>query len=362
MEASAQQMLEKFDWPHTGPVALCPLGKGHINRTYCATDARGKVAVLQRLNPHVFADGTAVMENMSRVCAHLREKLKAEGFDPAQAARRTLSLVSARDGGAFVRDDDGALWRCMPYIEGTVSIDWTDSPHCARQAAFAFGEFSRRMADLPAPPLKETLPGFHDTKARFAAFVAAFKADRAGRAAEAACDIDFVLGRESLAGELQGLGLPARTVHNDTKLNNVLFDKVTGNALSVADLDTVMPGLVLHDFGDLARSVTNTAQEDEQDLSLVRVNERLFAALIDGFVQGARGVLGRDEIAYFPLAARTITLELGMRFLTDYLDGDLYFKTSRPGQNLDRARVHFRLLKSMEAARARLETVAVSAV
>jgi len=358
MSAHAQTMLATFDWPHTGPVALRPLGAGHINRTFAVTDARGETAVLQQLNPHVFVNGQAVMENTARVCAHLREKLKAEGFDEAQAARRALRLTPTRDGRDFARDAGGAFWRCMPYIAGTVSFEKVDSPQRARAAAFAFGQFSRRMADLPAPALKETLPGFHDTLGRFGAFERALKADRAGRADTVAAEADFVLGRAALAGELQSLGLPERTVHNDTKLNNVLFDESSGDVLCVADLDTVMPGLVLHDFGDLARSVTNTAGEDETDLSRVRVDETLFAALAQGFVQGASDVMGRDEIAHFALAARTITFELGMRFLTDYLDGDVYFRTHRPAQNLDRARVHFRLLESMEAARTRLEGAA----
>ena len=354
MEA-ARRILAQFDLPPSMKEAsLSALGRGHINRTLLAKGSDGAACVLQRLNPLVFPNGEAVMENFSRVCAHLREQLLREGVPAAQADDRALRLIKTRDGHDWVRDKDGALWRCMPHLNNTRTLEKLENTHQAYHAAFAFGTFIRRLADLPPPALKITIPDFHNTKARLSAFLTALKTDRVGRAAEIAFEADFVAAREKLAGELSDKGLAQCTVHNDTKLNNVLFDARGEQALCVVDLDTVMPGLLLHDFGDMARSAANAAAEDERDLSRVFVDETVFAALARGFRAGAGPVVSREEVASFPLAAETIVFECALRFLTDYLDGDRYFNISRPKQNLERARVHLRLLESFENARKRL--------
>ncbi len=337
-------------------------GSGHINDTYAVSfDQEGcrRRYVLQRINTRVFKDVDALMENIARVCAHAARRVAADGGP--DAARRALTLVPTRDGAPFWRDAEGGSWRAYDFIEGATSFDKIESPAQARVAAQAFGEFQRLLADLPAPRLRETIPHFHDTRRRFDNLERSARADAAGRAAAAAAEIGFARSREALVDSLLGLqasgAIPERITHNDTKLNNVMLDDATGKALCIIDLDTVMPGLALYDFGDMARSATNAAAEDEADLSLVRMQMPVFAALVEGYRAGAGPLLNAAEVANLALAGRVITFEIGIRFLTDFLDGDIYFKTRRPTHNLDRARNQFALLRSMEEQRAAMESL-----
>jgi hypothetical protein len=326
-----------------------PYGSGHINDTFAVTveQPRGpRRYILQRINQRVFRDVPALMDNVARVCAHTARRRT----DPR---RQTLELVPTRAGGSFYRDEAGGFWRAYLFVEHSVSFDIVDRPERAYEAALAFGEFQQQLVDLPGPRLHETIAGFHDTRRRFAAFRQACAADTAGRVAAAGPEIAFAREHEALAGVLLDLHargeIPERITHNDTKLNNVLFDERTGAALCVIDLDTVMPGLALYDFGDLVRSASNAAAEDETDLARVRMQLPVFEALVRGYVAGTAGALNAAERAHLPVAARLITFEIGLRFLTDFLQGDIYFKVRRPGHNLDRARNQFALVRSMEA-------------
>ena len=335
-------------------------GSGHINDTYAVTfDQSGRSVryVLQRINHRVFKDVPALMENIARVCAHVSGRVAGE----PDAARRGLKLVPARDGAAYHRDPAGDCWRAYHFIENATSFDKIESPEQARVAARAFGGFQRLLADLPGPRLRETIPDFHHTRKRFEALERAIRDDAAGRAAGVAAEIDFARGQEGLVDrllDLQARGdVPERITHNDTKLNNVMLDDATGEALCVIDLDTVMPGLALYDFGDMARSATNAAAEDERDLSRVRMQLPVFAALVEGYLAGAGSLLNAAERANLALAGRVITFEIGIRFFTDHLQGDVYFKVARPGHNLDRARNQFALVRSMEEQKAAMEAL-----
>ena len=331
------------------PAAAAPLGNGHIHDTYLVTCGAGSAVhryVLQRLNRAVFPDPDLLMANVARVLAHLHAKL-----GPERAAREALSLVPARDGSPSVRDGEGETWRAYRYVAGASSHDEPRTPRDAYQAARAFATFARLLGDLPAPPLAETIRGFHDTTARLAALERAAAADRAGRAAAARAEIDFALAGVGLADALSSLQrrglLAARVVHNDTKLNNVLLDDATGDAACVIDLDTVMPGLVLHDVGDLVRSAAGAAAEDDPDHWRHVVVPERFAAIARGFVDGLGDELSALERSSLVLAARVMTFECGIRFLADHVDGDRYFRVHRPGHNLDRCRAQFALLRSL---------------
>ena len=325
-------------------------GSGHIHDSFLARYARGPAGgevLLQRFNERVFPDPGRVMENVLRVTEHLRAQL---GGEP-DAERRALTVLPAASGGVTWRDAQDRLWRAFVFIAGAHSREGAAQAGDARLAAFAFARFQRALADLPAPRLHETLADFHHTPKRLAALAAAVVADPCGRAAGAAPEIDFALGHQPLAGLLhqawEAATAAGRVTHNDTKLNNVLFDDRTGEALCVVDLDTVMPGLPLHDFGDLARFALLPA-EDERDLARVAVSLPLFEELARGWILGMGPAWERAELGLLPTAARVMTLECGMRFLTDFLAGDVYFKTGRPAQNLDRARAHFQLVRRLE--------------
>jgi Ser/Thr protein kinase RdoA (MazF antagonist) len=330
-----------------------PHGNGHINDTYVVSfDQKGRRTryVLQRINTRVFADVPALMENMVRVCAHVGARVAVDG-DP-EASRRSLRLVPTCSGASFYRDPAGGSWRAYHFIERAISFDKVQSPRQARAAAQAFGEFQQLLADFKPPRLRETIPFFHDTRRRYEALDRAIRADRVARAGRAAREIEFARRRENLADALHDLcargEISERIAHNDTKLNNVLFDDVSGEALCVIDLDTVMPGLALCDFGDLARSATSAVDEDETDLSRVGLQLPIFAQLVEGYCAGAGALVGPAERGHLPLAARVLTFETGIRFLTDFLSGDVYYKTTRPEHNLDRARNQLALLRSME--------------
>jgi aminoglycoside phosphotransferase (APT) family kinase protein len=343
-------------------VAAVPHGSGHINDTFAVTVSQAGTAVryiFQRINHRIFTDVPALMDNILRVTSHQQARLAATGAD--DASRRSITVIPARDGKPYVRDNGGAWWRAYLFIERALTHDKIESAAQARTAAQAFGEFQRLLADLPGGRLSETIPAFHDTPRRYATFEAAAQTDVAGRAAGCADDVAFARSKEPLARTLTDLlaaGLvPERVTHNDTKLNNVMLDDDTGAGVCVIDLDTVMPGLSLYDFGDMVRSATNAAAEDETDLTKVVARPEIFAALAEGFLAGAGAALNDVERAHLVIAGRVITYEIGLRFLTDHLQGDVYFKIKRPGHNLDRARNQFALVRSLEAQSGAFEKI-----
>ena len=328
-------------------ISVSPHGSGHINDTYCAVfDQAGARTrqVLQRINHHVFKQPAGLMENVHRVTTHLGAKLA----DQADAGRRSLRLIPARDGRPWVVDAQGNYWRMYAFIENARTYDAVECPGHAFAAARAFGQFQRLLADLPAPRLHDTIPDFHHTPSRYAALETALAADAANRARQAGPEIAFARKRQGITRRLIDAGLPERVTHNDTKLNNVMLDDVTGEGVCVIDLDTVMPGLALYDFGDLVRTSTSPAAEDERDLSTVRMQFPMFEALVRGYLASAGELLTAREKELLPLAGKLITFEIGLRFLTDFLAGDTYFKVHREQHNLDRCRTQFKLVESIE--------------
>lgn len=330
-----------------------PFGNGHINDTFLLTfEVRrmGRLKViLQRMNKKVFGNPVQLMENIMGVTSYLREKIIANGGDPE---RETLNVIPATDGKPYYQDSFGDYWRSYIYITEATSYDRVDNPEQFYQSGVAFGNFQRLLADYPAETLFETIKGFHDTAARLEVFKKAVEDDVMGRADEVRDEIQFVLDREDLAnylGECQANGeIPLRVTHNDTKLNNIMIDDKTGKGICVIDLDTVMPGLAVNDFGDSIRFGASTAAEDETDLSKVSCSMELFEVYTKGFIEGCAGRLTPREIELLPMGAKAMTYECGMRFLTDYLQGDEYFKIHREKHNLDRCRTQFKLVKDME--------------
>ncbi|MDR3051119.1 MAG: aminoglycoside phosphotransferase family protein [Oscillospiraceae bacterium] len=323
---------------------------GHINDTYALTLAApaGRI-ILQRVNTTVFTQPVQLMENMVRITDFLRRRLAEAGGDPD---RETLRPLPDADGGYLYWDADGAPWRAFPYIEGTVTHQRVTDAAQLYEAGCAFGRFQCLLDGFPAGVLHEVIPRFHDTARRCRALQDAEAADPIGRAASVRRELAFAGERFASAGLLQTLldtgELPLRVTHNDTKINNVLMDKDTGHAVCVIDLDIVMPGSLLFDFGDAIRSGVNTADEDERDLDRVRMDADCYRAFTQGFLRHIAGHLTPRERALLPVAARLMTYECGVRFLTDHINGDTYFHISRPGHNLDRARTQFHLLAQLE--------------
>jgi aminoglycoside phosphotransferase (APT) family kinase protein len=326
---------------------ITPYGSGHINDTWCAVFDQGGVPVrhiLQRINTHIFRNPVALMENIQRVTSHLAAKSATE----PDHERRVLALIPARDGRAWHVDTEGSYWRAYRFIEGAHSYDAVESAQQAYQAARAFGRFQHMLVDLPAPRLHDTIPDFHNTPKRFAAFAQAVTDDAVGRATHARAEIHFAFAHQSIAAMLLDANLPERVTHNDTKFNNVLLDDATGEAICVIDLDTVMPGLSLYDFGDMVRTTTSPAMEDEQDLSKVGLQIPMFEALVRGYLSSAGSFLTKAEKQHLAVAGKVIAFEQGIRFLADYLAGDTYYKIHRDGHNLDRCRTQFKLVESIE--------------
>ncbi|HEV2214590.1 MAG TPA: aminoglycoside phosphotransferase family protein [Terracidiphilus sp.] len=345
------------------PTSATPHGSGHIHDTFCVEFARDSVqaglrqrAILQRMNERIFRDVPALMDNIDRVTRHLAAKVAGEPEDE----RRALRLIPTREGGTWLRDEAGDAWRAYHMIERARTVDAVTGPEQAFEAGKAFGGFQRMLADLPAPRLHETIPDFHHTPKRFAALKRAIEADAVWRAKTAAAEIAFALAQEPKARVMLDAGLPERVTHNDTKINNVMLDEATGAGLCVIDLDTVMPGFAPYDFGDLVRTVTSLAAEDERDLSKVRLEWELYEALLRGYLTATREFLTRDERGLLAFGGWLITFQIGMRFLTDYLEGDRYFKVHREGQNLDRCRTQFALARQIEAEAARMDRLAES--
>ena len=329
-------------------------GSGHINDTYLLTFEIGDMGdmkvILQRMNREIFTKPVELMENIVGVTAHLRKKIIENGGNPE---RETLNIIPAKDGKAYFVDSKGEYWRSYKFITDATCYDRVKSPEDFYESAVAFGNFQRLLADYPAGTLYETIEGFHDTRARFEAFKQAVEKDVCGRADSVRKEIQFVLDHEDVTkvfGELQEKGeIPLRVTHNDTKLNNIMIDNVTRKGICVIDLDTVMPGLAMNDFGDSIRFGASTGAEDERDLSKVSCSMELYETYVKGFLKGCGGSLTPREIELLPMGAKVMTYECGMRFLTDYLEGDHYFKIQREGHNLDRARTQFKLVADMEA-------------
>lgn len=327
-------------------------GKGHINDTFCVVckTPEGGTArfILQRLSQAAFPHPEEVMENFVGITSYLRREILAEGGDPL---RETLSLVKTGDGADFVTDAEGRAWRLMPFIENAECYQ-SATPELFAASGRAFGRFQYMLRDYPARTLHETIPHFHDTESRFEQFLAALEADKMNRAEGVSPEIQFILRRKADCGvalrALREGKLPLRVTHNDTKLNNILIDRDTHEGICIIDLDTTMPGLAINDFGDSIRFGANHCLEDEQDLTKVNFDISLYEVFTRGFLEGARGSLTSAELEYLPWGARLMTLECGIRFLTDYLDGDHYFHVSHPRQNLDRARTQLKLVKDME--------------
>lgn len=346
-----KEVIGNFAFPGT-MLECIPFGNGHINDTFRLTydtEAGQKRFILQKMNKSIFTKPVELMENISGVTAWLRKKVQENGGD---VEREALSLINGNDGKPYYVDSTGEYWRVYFFIEGTTSYDQVECDNDFYQSAVAFGKFQGLLADYPAETLHETIVNFHNTVDRFHKFQAVLQADVCGRAKDVQEEIQFVLERESLAHvlcDLQEKGeLPLRVTHNDTKLNNILIDNETGNAICAVDLDTVMPGLAVNDFGDAIRFGASTAAEDEQDLSKVSCDLHLYEVFTKGFIEGCGGALTEKELEMLPMGAIMMTFECGMRFLTDYLDGDNYFKIHREGHNLDRCRTQFTLVKDME--------------
>ena len=327
-------------------------GNGHINDTYMMSFEKDGVIhrySLQHMNRSVFKDPVTLMNNILQVTDYLKEQIKKQGGDPQ---RETLDFVRAKTGEPYFIDSFGEYWRAYHYVEDAYALEEVKNPQDFYESAVAFGRFQRMLADFPADRLKETIEGFHDTKARFKAFEKAVEEDVCGRAAEVQKEIQFVKDRYDVAcvlGDLLEAGeLPLRVTHNDTKSNNVLIDNATGKGLCVIDLDTVMPGLAVNDFGDSIRFGANTGAEDEKDLTKVSCDLNLYDVYAKGFVEGCGGALTDMEIECLPIGAKVMTYECGMRFLTDYLSGDTYFKIDYPTHNLDRTRTQLKLVWDME--------------
>lgn len=333
---------------------------GHINSTFCATYETASGArqryILQRINEKVFKDPLAVMRNVECVTRHINWKVLRVKKD---LGGQTLSLYPGRGGRCWVEGPNGGIWRCYNCIESCHTYDVVENTRQAFEAARAFGSFQDLVSDLPVGEIEETIPHFHHTRRRFERLMEVAAADPLGRLAAVREEFEFVRAREGVVDRLLNLEaegvIPVRITHNDTKINNVMIDEETDRAVCVVDLDTVMPGLALYDFGDLARSATSPAAEDERDLSKVVMQMPLFEALAEGYLDAAGEFLLDAEVDHLAFSGRLITLEIGIRFLTDFLEGDVYFKIHRDGHNLDRCRTQLKLVEQMEAQEAAME-------
>lgn len=331
------------------------LRNGHINTTYRACyrteDGHEDRYILQRINDYVFKDPAQVMRNVEKVTRHITWKLLRRRRD---AAGQTLNLFPARGGRNYiVLPEEGGMWRCYNNIEGTHTYDVVENTRQAYQAGFAFGSFQDLICDMNPEDIRESIPDFHNTPKRYADLLRSAEADVKGRAATCQAELELLKSWENRYSRITDMlasgEIPTRITHNDTKINNVMLDEETDDAVCVIDLDTVMPGSVLYDFGDMVRTATCMAQEDEEDLSKVKMEMPFFESLAEGYLDAAHGFLTQKEVEFLPFSGWLITTEIGIRFLTDYLDGDLYFRTSKPEHNLIRARNQFKLAQSIDS-------------
>lgn len=339
-----------------------PYGDGHINDTYALVFENGGVNkryILQRMNKSVFPDIETLMENVALVTEFLSEKIAERGGDKE---RETLTLIRTNEGKTYYTDAEGGCWRAFLFIENTIAYQTVDNAHIFEDTGEAFGKFISGLADFDASSLGEVIKKFHDTRDRYAKFTTALVADKVGRAASASEEIKFVKERESycdkIVGMLERKEIPLRVTHNDTKLNNILIDADSKKPVCVIDLDTIMPGSLLYDFGDAVRFGCSTAAEDEKDLEKVHFDLDLYEAFAKGFLSGIGTSITEKEVENLSTGAILMTFECGMRFLTDYLDGDNYFKTAYPEHNLVRCRTQFKLVSEMEAALDKMNLIA----
>lgn len=327
---------------------------GLINATYRVTyeksDGVRERYILQRINPNVFKDPKAVMKNVERVTRHINWKVLRVQKD---ASGQTLNLYPARGGKFYAMGPNGGYWRCYNNLESTHTYDVVENTTQAYQAGYAFGSFQDLVSDMPLENISETIPDFHNTRKRYERLMEVVKLNPRGRLTSCMPEINFIKEREGDVGRLLNMQaegiLPTRITHNDTKINNVMLDAESDRAVCVIDLDTVMPGLTLYDFGDLVRTATSPTKEDETDLGKVHMQMPMFEALVNGYLDAAIGFLTPKEIEELPFAGKLISLEIGIRFLTDYLEGDVYFKTGHEKHNLDRCRTQLKLVSSIEA-------------
>lgn len=346
-----EEAIQTFQLP--GSVSVCSrYGNGHINDTfYLAMESENgeHQFILQRINTHVFHHPEGLMQNISGVTDFLRRKIIAAGGNPN---RETLTLIPTKEHTCCYQDTSGFWWRVYRFIDGASTYDTVKDPNLFYQSAKAFGHFQCLLADYPVSQLTETIPDFHNTPVRLKTFIHAVKEDCCGRTDSVQKEIQFIMERTddipAVMNRLKEGHIPYRVTHNDTKLNNIMLDNQTGKAVCVIDLDTIMPGSSLFDYGDSIRFGANTGEEDEQDLSKVSLSLERFSAYTKGFLEGSKGNLTEQEIKMMPMGAKLMTLECGMRFLTDYLQGDTYFRIHRKEHNLDRCRTQFALVADME--------------
>ncbi len=343
--------IEALEFECAGSVTgLEELLSGHINQTYRVLTDSGRSYLLQRVNGYVFKDPVAVMSNIERVTAHLKNSLISDGLSPE---RRVLEPIPAKAGGLYVLDGGGNFWRAYDFIENATAYNQVTDPNQLYEAGRAFGEFQRRLSDFPARELNETIPHFHDTPYRIRSFERAVQEALPERAGIAADDIAFVLARKNRADEITRLlgtdEMPLRVTHNDTKINNAMLDDTTGEALAVIDLDTVMPGSALYDFGDAIRFGAATAVEDEEDTGKMKLDIEKYRLFTRGFLREVGSFLTETEKKMLPVGAWMMTYEMVLRFLADYLVGDPYFKVDYEKHNLVRSRAQAALLLDMEA-------------
>ena len=353
-EAVLSEVLEAFDFGNP-VVGAMRFGYGHINDTFCVhtqpKDDPCACFILQRMSSAAFKRPDQLMQNIIGVTEYLGKQIVANGGD---RSREAMEVIRPKNGADFYTDSQGGAWRVYPFVEDIMCCQTADTPELFAAAGRAFGRFQKMLDGYPADTLFETIPNFHNTEDRLAKLKDAIAADAFGRVKDCQAEIDFVMAREKdCSVALQALRdgiLPLRVTHNDTKLNNILIDKKTGEGICVIDLDTVMPGLSINDFGDSIRFGANHCAEDEKDLSKMYLDMELYEAYARGFLEGTHGCLTEQELEYLPWGARLMTLECGIRFLTDYLDGDNYFRIHYPEQNLDRCRTQFKLVQDMEQA------------
>lgn len=337
-------------------------GGGIINDTFLVEgnlkNGNEEKFILQRINHSIFKEVDKLMKNYCNVCDYLKETVKANGGD---VDRETVTVIPTKDGKSYLKDSKGNYWRATKFIPNTITYQTIGSPDDFYKTGKAFGKFQSMLSNYDAEKLYESIPNFHNTRERFKAFLVAIENNKAGRVESVKEEIDFILSRERdtsiLLDMLEKGELPLRVTHNDTKLNNILIDKETKEGICVIDLDTIMPGLSLYDFGDAIRTGATYAAEDEVDLEKVYVDLELFEAFTKGFLEGTNSTLTENEIKMLPIGAKVITLEQGIRFLTDYLDGDIYYKTSYESHNLDRTRTQLKLVKDIEEKWVKLNNI-----
>lgn len=342
-------------------VEVRPFGGGHINDTFLVetvNDGERERYILQRINHDIFKNVHELMENYCKVCDFLKGVVESRGGNPL---RETITVVKTKAGGSYVKDSKGNYWRGILFIEDSITSEVIECKEDLYKTGKAFGGFQNMLSEYEADTLYESIPNFHNTKERFKTFLEAVEKDVAGRRSEVEEDINFILAREKdtavLVDMLEAGELPLRVTHNDTKIGNILLDKTTKEGICIIDLDTVMPGLSLYDFGDAIRSGSTYAAEDEKDLEKVYVDLELFEAFTKGFIEGAAGILTEKEKEMLPMGAKVIILEQAIRFLGDYLNGDVYYKTSYDKQNLYRTRTQLKLVADMEKKWSNLENI-----